>query len=33
MKYHVLDGRCGYVLRVYKSDGVIMAGSMADNVF
>ena len=29
MKYHAFDGRCGYVRREWRSDGVMMDGSIA----
>ena len=31
MKYHVLDGRCGYVLKQCRIDGVMMDGSIAED--
>lgn len=32
MKYHVFDGRCGYVLRDCRRDGVMMDGSVAEDI-
>jgi hypothetical protein len=32
MKYHVFDGRCGYVRRVWRRDGVMRDGSIADDM-
>lgn len=32
IKYHVCDGRCGYVLKVCKRVGVIMDGSIAEEM-
>ncbi len=33
MKYHVFDGRCGYVLKECTRDGVMMDGSIAEDMF
>ncbi len=32
IKYHVFEGRCGYVLRVCKRVGVMMDGSIAEGI-
>lgn len=32
MKYHVFDGKCGYVLMECSRDGVIMDGSIAEDI-
>ena len=32
IKYHVFDGRCGYVLKVCKRVGVMMDGSIAEEI-
>jgi hypothetical protein len=30
MKYQVFDGRCGYVLKEWRRDGVMIAGGIAE---
>lgn len=32
MKYQVFDGRCGCVLKEWRRDGVMMDGSIAEDI-